>query len=68
MARPKDLDSPDVTEMERIATLERRRYVNEWRKNNPEKVKQYTLRTFFNRAMKRKEEEAQQAETNGGAE
>jgi hypothetical protein len=58
----KNLYDPDVTEMERIAILERRSYVNEWRKNNPDKVKQYTLRAFYNRAMKRKEAEAQKPE------
>lgn len=68
MARRKNLDSPDVSEMERIAVLERRRYQNEYRKNHPEEVKEYNIRAYYKRAMQRKEEEAQKAKTNGGAE
>ena len=62
MARRKNLDSPDVSEMERIAVLERRRYQNEYRKNHPEEVKEYNLRAYYKRAMLRKEAEDQASE------
>jgi hypothetical protein len=68
MARRFETLTPEEqAERERLAIMARRQYHNEWRRKNKDRVREYNMRMFYKKALRRMEAE-KQAESNGGAE